>query len=116
MYNIASEYITLHYNPIYHLKNYMIRVIIDYFTFVISDNIIKNNFHIDQKMCILSPNEILSLIPNYDIYNIMIKNEQEFPNYICFPKIIIDYINSVNHKNENKDNLREIIRILLFIN
>lgn len=103
IYQVVTKYVEKHYNPIPEFKNYTIRVIMDYLTFVISENF----NHLTEKLDILNPNEILSLT-NYELYPILVKNE-DLPNVIYLPKNVINYIQCV------KQNDREIIRELLFI-
>jgi len=116
MYYVAEKYIESHYNPIYDLKNYLIRVIIDYYTFVIAEKLSNSILIYNEKLTILSPEDILSLIPNYDIYKIAIKHNEASQSMVL-PKIVIKYINNAleNTNYKTLDDFREFIRILLFI-
>lgn len=110
MYQFVQNYINDHFIFTESLNEYMLRFIMNYFIYTMSELIIKNQLH--QTITILSPNDVLLLIPNFELYNqIKIRKNN---NIIILPTIIVDYINMTKFNHELND-VSELIHILLFL-
>ncbi len=110
IYQFTQNYINEHFIFTESLNEYMLRFIMDYFIYEMSELVIKNK--LNHTIITLSPNDILLLIPNFELYKqIQIRKNN---NLIILPTIIIDYINITKFNNEIND-VSELIHILLFL-
>jgi regulator of replication initiation timing len=114
IYNYVEKYIMEHYENIHNLKDTLVRAIMENLSFVISNELYHHKLSKNTKIHTIDSYEMLTLIPNIEKYNIIIRKNT---NYIILPSIVIDYINIIKDKIDNKTiyEIQELLRILLFI-